>query len=293
MRRGCCCKGGSQQEGNSECVPLCTGNHVYNFSLAISHAGWSRGTPGGETEFENCPVGECCGGKYMEVRKRDNVVGKFTGRYHADGLANPADLCQCCEIESSNIETPAGSWSADFQYTYSSNTFVRTNYVQDFGFANAFDATFFACAQHPRSSDAFCQCPAVAPAGFWDVIRIVAGGTNLVSFPANDYLGTDCGLNSTSDYVSTHSARLWYVKPVPFASCRTLAGTYRLACARFLVPATPWIATSSDATLYGYRIFVGSGACKVEELGDAWNNDPIFACGSDAGFSVPQTLTVT
>lgn len=302
MRRGCCCQGGSQQEGNSECVPLCTGTHVYNFSFALSHAGWSRGTPGVETEFEQpaACAGECCGGRYMEVRKRENVVGKYTGRYHADGLFDPTDLCECCKIDSSNIVTPGGSWSADFQYTYATNAWVVNNYVEDFNYTNSLVATFFPCREHPYTSFANCQCP--GPAGLFDVIRIVAAGANLVDFAANDGTGP-CGLNSTSQWYANHTATLYYIKPVPFAACRTLAGTYVLACARYTVPDTPWLASSLGTVggncgvqappLCAYRRFVNAGSnCWIEDCGDCWTNDPIYSCASDAGFTVPRTITV-
>lgn len=302
MRRGCCCQGGSQQEGNSECVPLCTGTHVYNFSFALSHAGWSRGTPGVETEFEQpaACAGECCGGRYMEVRKRENVVGKYTGRYHADGIGDPTDLCKCCKIESSNIVTPGGNWSADFQYTYATNAWVVNNYVEDFNYTNSLVATFFPCREHPYTSFANCQCP--GPAGLFDVIRIVAAGANLVDFAANDGTGP-CGLNSTSQWYANHTATLYYIKPVPFAACRTLAGTYVLACARYTVPDTPWLASSLGTVggncgvqappLCAYRRFVNAGSnCWIEDCGDCWTNDPIYSCASDAGFTVPRTITV-
>ena len=303
MRRGCCCgPGGSQEEGNSECVPLCTGTHVYNFSFALSHAGWSRGTPGVETEFEQPAAcgAECCGGKYMEVRKRENVVGKYTGRYHADGLFDPNDLCECCKIESTNIVTPGGSWSADFQYTYGTNAWVQTNYVEDFNYTNSLVATFFPCSEHPYTTFANCQCP--GPGGLFDVIRIVAAGANLVDFDANDGTGP-CGLNSTSQWYANHTATLYYVKPVPFAACRTLAGTYVLACARYTVPDTPWLASSLGTVggncgvqappLCAYRRFVNAGSnCWIEDCGDCWTNDPIYSCASDAGFTVPRTITV-
>lgn len=285
-------------------MPLCTGNHVYNFSFALSHAGWSRGTPGVETEFEQpaACAGECCGGRYMEVRKRENVVGKYTGRYHADGLFDPNDLCKCCKIESSNIVTPGGSWSADFQYTYATNAWVRNNYVEDFNYTNNLTAAFTPCAAHPSTwvpPQPVCPCP--GGPGLFDIIRIIAGGANLVDFAANDLMG-GCGLNATSQWYANHTATLYYVKPVPFASCRTLAGVYRLACAKYTVPTTPWITSSLSGfcgDLCAFRRFTNVGAsCWIEDCGagyptDCWNNDPIYACDSDAGFTVPRTITVT
>ena len=292
----CCCGGGSQQEGNSECVPLCAGTNVYNFTIALSHEGWSRGTPGTESDFEqpaSCAPG-CCGGRYKEVRKRENVVGKYTGRAHADGLFPSSDLCECCKIDSVDIVTPGGSWSADFVYTYATNTMVRNNYVEDFNYTNSLTAKFWTCVLHPSNDYFDCQC--AGPAGLFDVLEINAGGINLVDFDYNAGAG-NCGLDGTSTYFSNHNVRLFYVKPVPFATCRTLAGTYRLACARYIVPYTPWVywgAFGATELLCSYRKFVNTGgSCWIEELGDCFANDPIYSCGPDAGFNVPKTVVVT
>jgi len=275
---------------------LCAGTHIYNFSIALSHDGWSRGSTGSESDFEqpaDC-VPPCCGGKHKEVRKRENVVGKYTGRAHADGLFPAIDLCDCCEIASTDIVTPSGSWSADFVYTYATDTFVRNNYVHDFNAGSDLRARFRPCQLHPSTQFLDCQCP--GPGGLFDVLEINAGGINYIDFDYNMGMG-ECGFDGTSIYISSHNARLFYLKPVPFATCRTLAGTYRLACARYLVPYTPWVywgGFGATQLICSSRKFVNFGGnCWIEELSDCFSNDPIYSCGSDAGFNVPKTVVVT
>lgn len=234
MRRRCCCVGGEQDVGNGVCVPECS-SVPYNLqaTIAATVEGFTRGFPTGLGTFqEDCPSCDCIARPvYTTWSGVSTAVGLYpqTRLYEGYGTVDDGVGCTPCErLQVTWTPTPS---SKTFTIRGPANPqFPNVGSVvsqSGDGDISVLNPVFVFC----RDMSDTCGL-----AGLWDTFRITVSRLQTSPWfetPNGGYYGDSCGLGPVADGFATQftvrsTIHALYGKPVPFAPCRSRAGSYRL-----------------------------------------------------------------
>jgi hypothetical protein len=236
MRRRCCCAGGEQDVGNGICVPECS-SVPYNLQATISASidGFTRGFPTGLGTFqEDCPScpGECFARPvYTTWSGITTAVGAYPQTRIYEGYATVDDGIGCTPCERVQVSWTPTSTSKTFTIRGPANPqFPNTGSVvgqSGDGGISVLNPVFVFC----RDMSDTCGL-----AGLWDTFRITVSrlqASPWFEIPNGGYYDDSCGVGPVEDGFATRfevrsTVTALYGKPVPFAACRSRAGTYRL-----------------------------------------------------------------
>jgi len=292
-RRRCCCNaGGGLGPGNTECVPV-VGNTNPSYSITATYSGWVRGQPIG---LSTATIADCCNVKNWTGW--DNSAGPYQGKQWRDGWSDEStDEFDCCDITSDTINYVGGSWTASMTMTSvvsSSNTFNLL------GTVSPFRSLCDTIVPGSLTTCAYCGGCCAIMTGLYDVVGVNLNGTNLTEpfYPyqkVNSLGQAICTPPYDSDYPSQYgygaSVNIYYAKPVPFTSTRTLTGVYTKYLTEILFTRNYY---RGQLNLVENMEYLTSTGCGTYNRGLEPDNFWECVCGSGNGFGVtaPSTLTL-